>query len=154
MKYLIIHELVHVIQNLRKKKKHLSFLDKMRGYLRDVNTKNINDINDSKYFTMLLYREDLYEIYTWSNDAYITAYQYKCKYPDKSNQDIVNYTLKDVEMSSLYLNTAVDLIYKENRIYDVIIDILFGHFSVLGSKSEQEFFDKSVFDLSIIKYIK
>lgn len=154
IKYLIIHELVHVIQNLRKKKKHLSFLDKMRGYLRDVNTKDINDINDSKYFKLLLYREDLYEIYTWSNDAYITAYQYKCKYPNKSNQDILNYTLKEVEMSSLYLNTTIDLIYKENRIYDVIIDILFGHFSELGSKSEQQFFDRSVFELTIIKYIK
>lgn len=178
IKYSLIHELIHCIQNLRKKYtvKDYTEIDNIRIYVRkllankiynddiDLNQFNnctdsekeykLNEYNKRRYFSYLLYREELDEIYAWSNDAYIMAYIQKVKNPDMSNSDIMTYVINDINMSNKQLLQTIDFIKTDEKSWEIIVSILFSHLPEFGKKHEQIYFDRSIFELEEIEQLR
>ena len=156
LKYTIIHELIHVLQIWTSNVyENQSELDKIKTMLRKPYL-DIDLLNDPeyRYFMYLLYREDLYEISAWAHDAYINAFKYKVKYPNKSNQDIATLVLSTISMNRIFLNDAIKTINTDDNIFSMIITILVGHFSELHGNNGQRFFSKEIFELPIIKQMR
>lgn len=161
IKYLIIHELIHVIQKIRSSDhiEHYNYIELVRYYLRNLKFVSPNENDDEetikhKYFLYMLYREKIYEISAWGNNAYIKAYLYKIQYPNMVNQRIINQVLSDVYMTQNVLNNVIDSIKYNDETYNIIISILIGHFSELDGNTGQSYFDKSVFNLDVIKKMR
>ena len=159
LRYTIIHELVHIIQKWYSSDiNNLSFIEQIKYYLRrpylDIIQLTKEEKENSKYLLYLLYREDLYEISTWAHDAYINAFKYKVKYPNKSNQDIVNLVLNSISMNTQFLNNTIKEIKSNDYIFNIIVLILISHFSELDGNNGQRFFDKSIFELNVVKQMK
>lgn len=156
IKYLIIHELIHIIQQITSSvdERHLSFGEKIRRDLIQPTIDQLEYRGESTYFMYMLYRENMREIYAWSHDAYELAFSYKKKNPNKSNRDVVDYVLDEVQMSHKFLNIVVDYVKNDDCVFMSVVSILVGHFSEFGGIPKQLYFDKSIFDLEIIKMLK
>ena len=156
IKYLFIHELIHVIQQIRKKQSFnsYSYIDRIRYNLRKVTMSQIHQGLDSDYFMFLIYREDCYEITAWGNNAYASAFKYKLDNPDASNQDVVKHVLEDVKMNKKCLDDVIELVKNNETVFQAIIGMLIGHFSEIDGNKEQSYFDKSVFELNVVKKMR
>ena len=156
IKYILIHELIHVLQIWTSNDyENQSELDKIKTILRKpyLDTELLND-SKYKYFMYLIYREDLYEIAAWAHDAYITAFVYKASNLNVDNQTVVNYVLNKISMSKSFLNNTINKIYTSDDIYSMILNILVGHFSELHGNNGQRFFSSDIFELPIIKQMR
>lgn len=156
VKYILIHELVHIIQQITSTvdDRHLSFSEILRRKLIQPSIEQLEYNGESTYFMYMLYRENLREIYAWSNDAYELAFTYKKKYPHKSNQDVVKYVLDEVQMSHKFLNIVIEHVKNDISTFEGIISILIGHFSILDGIPKQIYFSKDVFKLDVVKLLK
>ena len=158
IKYLIIHELVHVIQLWYDREyDYMNRIEKIKYYFRKQYIDKLSKLkaNSSyKKFIYLLYREDLYEIYAWAHDAYINAFLCKVKNSKIDNQNIVNIVLKNIFINTQFLNNVINNIKNNKRIYNIIIEILVSHFAELDGNNGQRFFDKHIFELDIVKQLR
>lgn len=155
VKYVLIHELIHIIQDIRKSHvSHYTIADQIKYLLRKplIDLYNRKDISTN--FIYLLYREDIHEISAWGNNAYITAFKLKKKYPNVSNNKIMQKTLDIVEMNNDFLNTSIDNIKTSELAFNIVIGMLIGQFSELNGNDTHAYFDKSVFQLPVVKNMK
>lgn len=68
--------------------------------------------------------------------------------------DIVKYVLKKIYFNKQFLNKTINEIKTSNKIFEIIVNILVGHFSILGNKNSQNYFDKFVFELHPVKELQ
>ena len=102
----------------------------------------------------MFYRENFYEISAWSNNAYIEAYEYKIDNPNLLDREIVKHVLDKIHMTKKYLELAIETIKNNTGIFLSIVGVLIAHFSELNGNSGQSYFDKSVFELDIVKQMR
>lgn len=156
IKYIVIHELIHIIQQIRATKhyKEYTTAEKIKFKLRRPGIQTLNKLEKSKYFLYLIYREDIYEITAWGNNAYLNAFKLKMKYPNMTNNDICKRVLSLVNMNTSFLNASITNIRKEDIAYIAVICMLISQFSELSKRVGQNYFDKHIFQLDVIKKIR
>lgn len=152
IKYFLIHELVHIIQQITSSVdiKKLSIADRIKYLMVKPTIDELTNGDPNWLFMYLLYREELGEIFAWSNNAYEKAFQYKKDNPECSNQEVVKHVLKELYMTKSSFDIAMQDVYKDKNIFGAIISILVGNFSELSDIKTQSYFDKSIFRLPII----
>ena len=157
IKYMLVHELVHIIQHKTSKTNivdDLSPLEQLKIALLKVTSDNIKE-SESILFTYLVYREDIKEIHAWNHQAYITSFKYKMDNPNASNSEIIKHTLDKIKLSSNALFIAKHEAKKYDTSFDLIISVLIGHFFELKKGGHhQVFFDKDIFKLDVVKKMR
>lgn len=157
IKYIIAHELVHILQRLRSKYMD-SFVGKRQMLIYPSFEELFADLGDKSLssFIYMMYRNVPFEIYAWTNQGYVEAFKYKLKYPDKSNQSVVKHVLNHLKMSNDDLNKSLDSIKNNKTTFEMIISVLIGQFSEISKNNMENYryFDKSIFKLPIIKTMR
>lgn len=152
-KYTVVHELVHMMNQIlsdnNKPYEDLNVVEKLRYILLKTSLENLVK-HDVTYIHHLLYIIDLNELYSINQNAYITAFKFKIKEPQLSNYEICLKTLKKFKMTNSHLALSIkDL--KNEDIFENIIYFLIGEFNEIGKNKPQSFFDKSIFELDVVK---
>lgn len=154
IKYTLIHELIHVIQDITSdRKENLSIVDEIKMRLTKPTINDIMKSGEPNEFLYLLYRENIWEIYAWVNNGYISAFKYTHKHPEKTNQEILNYVLKLMNMDKNFFEYVKEKIYNDDLSFQSVVDMLIGQCSEISSKG-QNYFDKDVFELPVVKKIR
>lgn len=154
VKYTLTHEIVHVMQQIlsrnEKPYEDLSTIELLRKSLIEITTENIEKYKKSKSLSILLYLIDINEVYSRNQNAYITAFNCKYNNAGKPNQEIINYTFRKIGMSNHALSLAINELKTDNDAFFYVISFLIGNFFELGKSGFQRYFDKRIFQLSII----
>lgn len=154
VKYTLAHELVHMIHqilsNNERPYEDLGVNEKIRYKL----IKNSGNSRKCKYLNLLLYLIDKNEVYSRNQNAYITAYKYKTKHPDSSNQDVLNYTLDEVKMSKDTLTFAMNELKHDEDVFTYVVAFMMGNFFEFGKGGFQRYFDRSVFGIPVVKKMR
>ena len=157
VKYTLAHELVHMIHQILSKNERpyedLSVIEKIRYLLVKVSSENMEE-HDSKNLTLLLYLIDKNEVFSRNQNAYIKAFKYKKENPDVSNQEIISDVLDEIRMSKKYLNVSIKELKTNDSSFSYVISFLVGNFFEFGKSGFQQYFDKSVFEIPIIKKMR
>lgn len=156
IKYVIIHEVIHIIQQIRATKHYEDYTtaDKIKYKLRRPGINTLKKLEKSRYFLYLIYREDIYEITAWGNNAYLNAFKLKMKNPTMPNNVICKRVLSLVDMNTTFLNASINNIRNEDEAYIAVIGILISQFSELSKNIGQNYFDKHIFQLDVVNKIR
>lgn len=158
VKYTLVHELVHMVHQILSKNERpyedLDIVGKLRYLLVRVSSENMSNYKNAKHLTLLLYLIDRNEVLSRNQNAYINAFKQKIKYPELSNQTIVNNVLDDVKMSSDFFTLAIKDLKNDKDIFNCIVGFLVGNFNELGKSGFQQYFDKSIFQIPVVKTMR
>lgn len=155
VKYILIHELVHSFQKIKlyHKKTDIDPLDKIKEMLLRPSIQELE--NNNKYLPYLIYREYIYEISGWTNDAYLIAYKHKMNNPELPNNEIVQSTFFDLYLNKKTLEDTIHEIKTDDETFISIVTMMIGQFSELKTNmTNQSYFDRSVFELPVVKHMK
>ena len=158
VKYTLAHEMVHMIHQILSKNNRpyedLSDIDKLRYDLIKITSDNIKNYKNSKYLMMLLYMIDTNEVYSRNQNAYIESFKYKREHPEISNQEIVSNVLNKIRMSNKYLEMSISELKTDKSAFSLVVSFLVGNFHELGESGYQQYFDKSIYQIPIVKIIR
>lgn len=154
VKYTLAHELVHMIHQILSDNERpydeLSNVEKIRYKL----IRNSGKSEKCKYLNLLLYLIDRNEVFSRNQNAYITAYKYKTKHPDSTNQEVLSYTLDRIKMSKNNFDSAMDELECDEDVFTYVIAFMIGNFFEFGKGGYQRYFDRSVFKIPVVKRIR
>ncbi|MCM1220798.1 MAG: hypothetical protein NC548_40535 [Lachnospiraceae bacterium] len=158
VKYTLIHEFVHLIHQILSNNEmpyeDLDELGKLRYNLLKISSENIKDYKNSQHLMMMLYIIDTNEVFARNQNAYIEAFKCKYDHPEMSNQQIVTRVLKMLMMTSKYLKTSINELRTNDESFSCVLSFLIGNFNELGKSGFQQFFDKSIFQIPLIKKMR
>lgn len=158
VKYTLAHEMVHLIHQLLSNNnrpfEELNTIEQLRYSLLEISSDNFENYKDSKSLSLLLYLIDRNEVLARNQNAYITAFKYKRNNPDYTNQQIISEVLDDIHMSYNYFKLAVKNLQTDNLSYNYVISFLIGNFYELGKSGYQQYFDKSIFQIPVVKTLR
>lgn len=158
VKYTLAHEMVHlmhqILSNNERPYEDLDDVGKLRYNLLKISSENIQSYADPQYLMLMLYMVDTNEVHSRNQNTYIEAFKYKKKHPVAPNQQIATEVLKKVRMTTDYLNVSIKELKSNPESFSCVISFLIGNFNELGKSGFQQFFDKSIFQLPVVKKLR
>ena len=159
VKYTLAHEIVHMMHQILSKNSRpyedLDNIGKLRHSLLEITSENIQDYKNSPILMLMIYMIDENEVYSRNQNAYIKAFEYKSKNDfTLSNQEIVSDVFNDIHMTNDYFNAAVEELKNNEETFSLVISFLIGNFFELGKSGFQQYFDKKVFNIPVVKKMK
>ena len=153
IKYTLAHEITHMIHQILSRNDapydKLNTLGKLRRNLLDK-----GNFTDSTYFNHILYLIDTNEVFARNQNAYYYAFKEKTEHPNSSDHEIVNIVFRRMGMTEMHLSFAKKDLKNNEDAFNCIISLLVGQFFELGKSGIQSFFDKSVFQLDVVKKMR
>lgn len=158
VKYTLAHEFVHLIHQILSNNEmpyeDMDEMGKLRYNLLKISSENIKDYKNSQHLMMMLYIIDTNEVFARNQNAYIEAFKCKHDHPEIPNQQIATRVLKMLTMTSKYLNSSIDELRTSDESFSCVLSFLIGNFNELGKSGFQHFFDKSIFQIPLIKQMR
>lgn len=155
VKYTLVHEIIHIMQQkLTNEYRDFDDLDdekKVRFILMRMESDNENEFS---YYNHLIYATDKPEVYAQCQNAYLKAFQTKKNYPHKSDSEILHSVLTQMRMRKGNLSLALSEVKNNDTTFDCILGVLVGSFKCLSTARSQNYFDKSILKLDVIKSLE
>lgn len=154
IKYTFTHELVHIIHQILSHNERpydeLSDIEKIRYKL----IKNTDIHENSRYLNLMTYLIDRNEVYSRNQNAYILSFKYKKEHPNSSNQEIIKSVLNEIRMSKQFFSLAIKELEEDEDVFIYVIGFLLGNFFEFGKGGFQQYFDKSIFQIPVVKKMR